>query len=122
MDLLDAPYVRDIKAGLKSGVYGCSFRFQVVREELNTKPIRSEFNPEGIPERVIYEAKVREFGPVTFPAYDAATAGMRSRGALPARTSRLPMPSTRSDASIQALQRARQPWRLPRRPRGRGQL
>ena len=35
-------------------------------------------NPHGLPERTVKEAKVPEFGPVTFPAYAGATAGVRS--------------------------------------------
>lgn len=64
--------------GLRAGAYGASFRFSVVREDRNEKPGASEHNPEGIPERTVKEAQVREFGPVTFPAYEGATAGVRS--------------------------------------------
>lgn len=78
VNLFDANYVRELLPGLKAGAYGASFRFQVMREEVNTKPQRSDDNPEGIEERTITEAKVREFGPVTFPAYADATAGIRS--------------------------------------------
>ena len=40
-------------------------------------PGRSSHNPEGIPERTVHQASVFEFGPVTFPAYEGATAGLR---------------------------------------------
>ncbi len=76
--LLDTAYNRELVPGLKAGLYGASFRFSVVREDMNTEPERSAANPEGIPERTIREAKVMEFGPVTFPAYAGATAGVRS--------------------------------------------
>jgi HK97 family phage prohead protease len=77
--LLDAPYVRDnVLPGLKAGLYGASFRFSVIREDFNKEPKRSDHNPEGIPERTIKEVRLSEFGPVTFPAYDGATAGVRS--------------------------------------------
>lgn len=76
--LLDTTYNRDLIPGLKAQQYGASFRFQIIREEVNTQPERSDHNPEGIEERTIMEAKVREFGPVTFPAYEDATAGLRS--------------------------------------------
>jgi HK97 family phage prohead protease len=76
--LLDTSYNRDLIPGLEAGLYGASFRFQVMNEEFESKPKRSEYNPEGLPERTITEARVREFGPVTFPAYAAATAGLRS--------------------------------------------
>lgn len=67
-----------VMSGLKAGGYGASFRFKVMREEVNDEPERSSTNPDGIPERTIKEAQVMEFGPVTFPAYSGATAGVRS--------------------------------------------
>jgi HK97 family phage prohead protease len=76
--LLDTSYVRDLLPGLQAGLYGASFRFRVVREDVNDKPAESEFNPYGLPERTIREAQVMELGPVTFPASPAATAGVRS--------------------------------------------
>lgn len=76
--LLDTSYNRDLIPGLEAGLYGSSFRFSVMREKFDHKPQRSDHNPEGWAERTILEAKVREFGPVTFPAYEGATAGVRS--------------------------------------------
>jgi HK97 family phage prohead protease len=76
--LLDTSYNRDLIPGLKAGLYGASFRFEVVQEEFVQKPARSEHNPHGLPERTVVEARVREAGPVTFPAYADATAGLRS--------------------------------------------
>jgi HK97 family phage prohead protease len=77
--LLDAEYVREqIVPGLEAGLYGASFRFRVMREEYVEEPGRSEHNPDGIPERTVKEASVPEFGPVTFPAYEGASAGVRS--------------------------------------------
>jgi HK97 family phage major capsid protein/HK97 family phage prohead protease len=76
--LLDTSYNRDLIPGLKAGLYGSSFRFSVVKEDFDKKPQRSASNPEGIPERTIREARVFEFGPVTFPAYAGATASVRS--------------------------------------------
>jgi HK97 family phage prohead protease len=69
------PLVMD---GLRAGQYGASFRFSVVREEINEDPGASEHNPLGLPERTVKESKVAEFGPVTFPAYGGASAGVRS--------------------------------------------
>ena len=76
--LFDTSYNRELVPGLKAGVYGASFRFNVLKEEVVQNPKRSSKNPDGLPERTITEAKVLEFGPVTFPAYDGATAGVRS--------------------------------------------
>lgn len=77
--LLDAPYVReDLLPGLQAGLYGSSFRFSVMKEEFDQEPGESEHNPKGIPERTLKEIRLFEFGPVTWPAYPSATAGMRS--------------------------------------------
>ena len=67
-----------LMSGLREGDYGASFRFQVIRDDFNHDPERSDYNPEALPERTITEAKVFEFGPVTYPAYEGATAGVRS--------------------------------------------
>jgi phage head maturation protease len=64
--------------GLRAGAYGASFRFGIDDEEIVHKPEVSEHNPEGLPERTIVKASVFEAGPVTFPAYANATAGVRS--------------------------------------------
>jgi len=76
--LLDVPYVRDLVPALKAGLYGASFRFSVLRESFKRDAKPSDHNPEGIPERTLHEVALREFGPVTFPAYAGATAGVRS--------------------------------------------
>lgn len=76
--LFDTSYNSDLIPGLEAGAYGASFRFRVLREELDEEPERSDANPNAIPERTITEAQVFEFGPVTFPAYEGATAGVRS--------------------------------------------
>jgi HK97 family phage prohead protease len=78
VSLLDTSYNRDILPGLEAGLYGASFRFQVMKEEFEDKPKASKTNPQAMPERTIKEARVMEFGPVTFPAYEGATASVRS--------------------------------------------
>ena len=64
--------------GLRAGVYGASFRFRVLRDEIVEEPEASEDNPNGLPERTIKEMAVQEFGPVTWGAYSEASAGVRS--------------------------------------------
>jgi HK97 family phage major capsid protein/HK97 family phage prohead protease len=76
--LFDTSYNRDLLPGLRAGAYGSSFRFRVTREDVNAKPAASARNPDRLAERTIREAEVMEFGPVTFPAYAGASAGIRS--------------------------------------------
>ena len=71
----DTSYNRDLKALLNSGALdGMSFRFSVVSDHWTE-------GDDGVEERTINEVKLFEFGPVTFPAYEATTAGVRNRGA-----------------------------------------
>lgn len=74
----DTSYNRDLVASLRSGALdGQSFRFSVNRE--------SWAEPEGeLPVRTIQAVTLYEFGPVTFPAYQATTAGVRGRDAYTA--------------------------------------
>lgn len=53
---------------------GMSFRFAVVKDEWE-EPKRKD----QLPIRTIIECRLFELGPVTFPAYQAASAGVRSR-------------------------------------------
>lgn len=76
--LFDTSYVRDLVPALESGVFGASYRFQVIQDEWNHEPEASENNPDGIPERTITEQRVFEYGPTVFPANPHATAGLRS--------------------------------------------
>jgi HK97 family phage prohead protease len=78
ISLLDTSYNRDLAPALRRGLYGASFRFQVIRDEWNDEPGISDDNPKGLPERTIKEVRLFEVGPVTYPASPAATAGMRS--------------------------------------------
>ena len=64
--------------GLAADAYGSSFRFSVDEENIVERPGVSDHNPEGLPERTIVRASVFEVGPVTFPAYANADAGVRS--------------------------------------------
>jgi len=76
----DTSYNADLKALIADGsVDGMSFRFSVTREDLHEPDEPSDHNPGMLEERTIREMKLFEFGPVTFPAYEATTAGVRSR-------------------------------------------
>jgi HK97 family phage prohead protease len=64
-------YNEDLKASLASGaIDGMSFQFDVTGEEWN----------EDYSERTITQVKLYEFGPVTWPAYETTSAGIRSKG------------------------------------------
>lgn len=82
--LWDTSYNRDLLPGLRSGAYGSSFMFRVLRDEWNNEPDKSDYNPDGLPERTIKEVRLFEAGPVTWPANPAATAGMRCASATDA--------------------------------------
>ena len=73
-----ASYVRDLLPALRARTFGSSFRGRVVKSDLRVRPPRSAHNPEGLPEQTIREFRLIEFGPVSFPRYEGATAGMRS--------------------------------------------
>lgn len=76
--LLDTDYNQRLIPGLEAGLYGSSFKFDVVKEDPELSPKRSDWNPKGIPQVTITEARVVEFGPTPLPAYVGATAGLRS--------------------------------------------
>jgi len=65
-------------SGLKRGLYGSSIRFKPIKWDRVKFPKRSEGNPDGIEERTVREAFVRELSVVTFPQYAGATAHVRS--------------------------------------------
>ncbi len=78
VDLLDTSYNRDLLPGLKRGLYGSSMRMRVTKESVEKYPAVSEHNPDGLPERSIFEVSVSEAGPVTFAANPGSTSAMRS--------------------------------------------
>lgn len=67
-----------IVSGLRANAYGSSHRFAAIQDVWDYRAKPSSHNPDGLPERTITEARVFEFGPVTFPADPHATAGLRS--------------------------------------------
>lgn len=73
----DTSYNRDLVASLRSGALdGMSFRFSV-KDEDPAKPSNNNV-------RTLREVELFELGPVTWPAYSATTAGVRSRAAYEA--------------------------------------
>jgi HK97 family phage prohead protease len=76
--LLDTSYARDLLPGLEAGLYGASFAFTTIKEEVLMRPKKTAANPAALTEVTLTELKVHEFGPVTFPAYATATADVRS--------------------------------------------
>lgn len=74
----ETSYVADLLPAMRAGELGTSFRFTSIKEEFDREPGDSDHNPDGIPERTVIEATLPEFGPVTFPAYEGATANIRS--------------------------------------------
>lgn len=77
--LFDASYVNDLKPAIRANQLGASFRFRVTGEEWATPDKATKSNPLKLDERTITGVELYEFGPVTFPAYADASAGLRSR-------------------------------------------
>jgi HK97 family phage prohead protease len=77
-ELFEASYVDDLLPALRAGQLGASFRFRVTGETWEEPKRATTSNPEKLPERTITDTDLYEFGPVTFPAYADATAGVRS--------------------------------------------
>jgi hypothetical protein len=86
--LLDTDYNRDqvlpllegrLMNGKRSGsMLGASMAFSATDDTWDMKPRPTQDNPDSLPRRSVNEARVYEFGPVTFPASSSATAGVRS--------------------------------------------
>ena len=75
---VDTEAGREARELIRSGaVDGMSFRFSVTREDEEIPA-----GPSELPIRTIREVKLYEVGPVTFPAYEATTVGVRSAEAL----------------------------------------
>lgn len=83
--LTDAPYVDTLRPGLRAGLYGSSFRFNVPEggQTINRRPGKSTHNPGGVPEVTITRANIVELGPTSLPAYAGSTASLRSIDATP---------------------------------------
>lgn len=75
--LSDTSYNRDMMIPLldDGALDGMSFRFAVIGETWDNL----DADDGTLPERTITELRLYEYGPVTFPAYEATTVGVRSR-------------------------------------------
>lgn len=69
-----------VTEGLRRGLYGSSIYFHPIPGKVDRvgSPRASEHNPEGLPEVTVREARIKEFSVVLFPAYEGATAHVRS--------------------------------------------
>lgn len=77
--LLETSYNDDfVIPAASENLLGASFRFRVVGEEWHEPRASTKANPAKLPERTITDVDLYEFGPVTFPAYAGASAGVRS--------------------------------------------
>ena len=77
--LIDTDYNdRFVLPAARAGLLGASFRFRVAAEDWATPARSTKDNPDKLDERTITDLDLYEFGPVTFPAYQDATAGVRS--------------------------------------------
>jgi hypothetical protein len=63
--------------GLRAGVYGASFRGAPIKEHVEYRPARSDYNPDGIPEVTRQEVRLRDIGPTPFAAYAETTSMVR---------------------------------------------
>lgn len=80
VELIDTDYNRGfVIPAARAGLLGASFRMGVRGEEWVDPVEPADHNPLMLPERSITDIDLYEFGPVTFPAYEGATASMRSR-------------------------------------------
>jgi len=62
---------------LRAGLYGSSVSFSAVAEDFVVRPRRSAYNPKGLPELTVLEARLPDFGPVASPVDPTTTAGIR---------------------------------------------
>ena len=80
VELIDTDYNNGfVKPAARAGLLGASFRFGVRSDEWAEPTRTTNHNPNRLPERTLTDVDLYEFGPVTFPAYAGASAGMRSR-------------------------------------------
>jgi hypothetical protein len=80
----DADVTRILVPGLEAGLFGSSFTYFVLVEDLVKSPPPSTHNPLGLPELTIREVRCSELGPVRHP---------RDKGTIPAQIRRRTPPA-----------------------------
>lgn len=71
IDIPNTTVGRDLRESVTRGdIRGASFGFRTISDEWRMK--------DGLPHRILQEAKLRDVGPVTFPAYPDTQVAMRS--------------------------------------------
>jgi HK97 family phage prohead protease len=78
MPLFDTEENRRLAKAIKAGLYGSSVSVRVVAEHFAVRPGPSAHNPKGLPERIVLEARLPDFGPVASPMFRTTTAEIRS--------------------------------------------
>jgi HK97 family phage prohead protease len=73
---LDAPYARDVVVGARAGLYGASVRFSTEAERVTRRPARTQWNPHGLEERTITQARLVEISLTPVPAYSGTSAAI----------------------------------------------
>lgn len=78
---LELSYVRDLQANVRNrNITGMSFGFYVVKDDWTSEKVETSDGQEAEVEvRTIQEVRLIEVSAVTFPAYDATDAGLRSQ-------------------------------------------
>lgn len=71
-------------SGLQDGLYGSSIRFEPVKTDVRRFPPRSRSDPDGITEKTILQARIREFSVTAFPVYAGTTAQVSATADAPA--------------------------------------
>ena len=107
-------------AGLKAGSYGASFRGTLMKSHFDPRPARSEWNPSGLPESVVTELALKEFGPVATPAYADTSAQVRHSFLTETCTPRLDLPEPELPAWQLQREDFEPAWKLQRRGERRG--
>ncbi len=88
--LADNWLVEPVRDAIRDGaINGMSFRFRVIRDEMDEDAEWAEQFGADVPGRTLLEVAMPELGPVVFPAYEQTTVGVRSNELLARVASRI---------------------------------